>query len=168
MANNKTYIAFDGDHDMNYYRLLEAWKENKKIDFDFENAHDLMQCRDSSKEETIKRSLRERMKRSNKFILLIGEHTKHLYKFVKWEVEVAMELELPIICVNINKSKKEDDLAPKSWFKDYLRLYVPFELEPIKEAIRRNEGDELIKFRNRHKNGGAVIFSDNFYKRIEE
>ena len=32
---NKTYIAFDGDTDIEYYRTLQMWKENKNIDFDF-------------------------------------------------------------------------------------------------------------------------------------
>ena len=36
---NKTYVAFDGDEDMPYYRIMTAWKENDHIDFDFYNAH---------------------------------------------------------------------------------------------------------------------------------
>jgi hypothetical protein len=25
---NKTYVAFDGDSDIRYYRLMKAWKQN--------------------------------------------------------------------------------------------------------------------------------------------
>jgi len=28
---NKTYIAFDGDSDMSYYRTLQMWKSNDNI-----------------------------------------------------------------------------------------------------------------------------------------
>jgi hypothetical protein len=38
---NKVYIAFDGDNDMHYYNLLEAWNANPNFDFRFANAHDL-------------------------------------------------------------------------------------------------------------------------------
>jgi len=30
---NKTYVAFDGDTDMNGYRLMTAWKSNENIEF---------------------------------------------------------------------------------------------------------------------------------------
>mgnify|MGYP000606112784 CR=1 FL=1 len=42
------------------------------------------------------------MANSKVFVLLIGESTKNLTKFVKWEIELAIKKELPIICVNLN------------------------------------------------------------------
>ena len=30
---NKTFVCFDGDTDIHYYRLMRAWKENPKIPF---------------------------------------------------------------------------------------------------------------------------------------
>jgi hypothetical protein len=38
---NKTYVGFDADTDMHYYRLIQAWKANKNIDFNFYNVHDI-------------------------------------------------------------------------------------------------------------------------------
>lgn len=46
---NKIYIAFDGDNDIKYYHMLEAWNNNPNIDFRFYNAHDLHTYNDSSK-----------------------------------------------------------------------------------------------------------------------
>lgn len=62
---NKTYVAFASE-DIKFYRLMEAWKANENIDFNFFDAHDLFISRDTSKPETIKRNLRERMKMLNK------------------------------------------------------------------------------------------------------
>ena len=101
---NKTYIAFDGDEDIRYYRLMTAWAAHPGFDFDIYDAHDLNTARDSSQEESIKRQLRERFANSKAFVLLIGEKTKNLTKFVKWEIETAVRLELPIIAVNLNCS----------------------------------------------------------------
>src|SRR6266849_7170811 len=99
---NKTYICFDGDTDMTYYRMMTAWHANQKFSFKFQNAHDLNTARDSSQEESIKRQPRERFANSKELIVLIGEKTTLLWKFVQWEMEVALKLELPIIGVNLN------------------------------------------------------------------
>ena len=62
----------------------------------------------NSNEETIKNKLRERMNSSKNFIILVGENTKNLYKFVRWETEIALKQELPIIVVNLNGKKSID------------------------------------------------------------
>jgi hypothetical protein len=49
---------------------MEAWRENANIEFEFYDAHDLYISRDTSKPETIKRNLRERMKNAKQVVLL--------------------------------------------------------------------------------------------------
>lgn len=133
---NKAYVCFDGDNDISYYRLMKAWHENENFDFTFYDAHDLMQARDSSSDETIKRSLRERLKNSREFIALIGENTKNLFKFVRWEMEVALNLDIPIIGVNLNgKNGLDSDRCP-AIIRDELVVYVPYGTEPINYALR--------------------------------
>lgn len=131
---NKTYVCFDGDNDINYYWLMKAWSEHKKIDFDFYDAHDLNTARDSSQEESIKKQLRERFANSKLLVVLIGQKTKLLTKFVRWEMEVALRLDLPIVGVNLNGSRDQDSLCPPT-IKDRLSIYVPFNLAIIKYAM---------------------------------
>lgn len=131
---NKTYICFDGDTDMRYYRLMTAWAENENFSFSFYNAHDLNTARDSSQEESIKRQLRERFANSKLFVVLIGEKTKFLTKFVKWEMEVALRLDLPIIGVNLNGSRQRDELCPAT-IRDELAVYVPFGAKIVEHAM---------------------------------
>ena len=132
---NKTYIAFDGDTDMRYYRLMTAWCANERFDFEFHDAHDLNTARDSSQEESIKRQLRERFANSKAFIILIGDKTRLLTKFVKWEIESAIRLNLPIIAVNLNGARQVDGLCPSA-LKDALAIYVPFNEKIITYALR--------------------------------
>lgn len=131
---NKTYICFDGDNDMDYYLLMKAWSENGKIDFDLYNAHDLNTARDTSQEESIKKQLRERFANSKLLVVLIGEKTKYLTKFVKWEMEVALKLGLPIVGVNLNKARSRDELCPPT-IKNELAIFVPFGVKIIKYAM---------------------------------
>jgi len=142
---NKTYVAFDGDTDIHYYRLMKAWKQNDGFDFNFHDAHDLNSAYDWSKEESIKAQLAERMRNSKLFVLLVGEKTKNLRKFVPWEIEQAIKRELPIIVVNLNGSKGIDkNLCPPSLLS-ILSLHIPFGPAIIQYAMDNwpNLHDEL-------------------------
>ena len=84
---NKVYVCFDGDNDIHYYWLMKAWKQNDNVSFfNFYDAHDLNTARDSSLETSIKRQLKERLRNTKTFVVLIGESTRYLYKFVRWEM----------------------------------------------------------------------------------
>ena len=93
---NKTYLSFDGDSDIHYYRLMCAWKQSDRTPFQFYDAHDLNWARDTSSEESIKAQLQVRFQNSKTFVLLIGEKTRYLYKFVRWEIDQALSRNLPI------------------------------------------------------------------------
>lgn len=131
---NKTYVAFDGDNDIHYYRLMTAWKQNDNHSFNFYDAHGINNARDTSTEESIKRQLRERMNNSKVFVLLIGNNTRYLRKFVKWEIELALKKKLPIICVNLNKSRSKDSLCPAS-LEGELAVFIPFGSKIMQYAL---------------------------------
>lgn len=132
---NKTYVCFDGDTDMHYYRLMKAWKANDNIEFNFYDAHDLHQCRDSSKEETIKRSLYDRLKLAKVFLVLLGKHTQYLRKFVLWEMEKALYLKIPTIVVNLNKKRGYDSTRCPASLRDNLSLHISYEQSIMQYAI---------------------------------
>lgn len=160
---NKTYVCFDGDEDMRYYRLMTAWKANDNTDFNFHNAHDINSARDSSTEESIKRQLRERFANSKLFVVLVGEKTRFLTKFVKWEMEVALKLNLPIIGVNLNGSKMRTDLCPPT-IKDELAVYVPFGQKIIQHAMD-NWPDSDASYRKDGKSG-PYYYLDSVYTQL--
>jgi len=148
---NKTYVAFDGDNDMWAYRLMTAWKSNENIDFNFHNAHDLNSARDSSTEESIKSQLRERMANSKQFILLVGENTKYLRKFVPWEIELARKKDLPIIVVNLNGNREYDeDLCPSAVGAEVYTMHVSFNAKIVQYALD-NFPDAYTKNKNEKK-----------------
>ena len=133
---NKTYVAFDGDNDMWAYRIMQAWKENEHIDFNFYDAHDLNSARDTSSEESIKAQLRERMANAKQMVLLVGEKTKGLRKFVPWEIELARKKDIPIVVVNLNKKRGWDtDLCPSAIGSEVYTMHVAFYAKIIQCAL---------------------------------
>lgn len=160
---NKTYIAFDGDNDMRYYRLMTAWNAHDGFSLNFHNAHDLNTARDSSQEESIKRQLRERFANSKQLIVLIGANTRYLTKFVKWELEVALRLGLPIIGVNLNGSRKMDARCPPT-IRDELVVFTSFNHNIIEHAID-HWPDEFRNLRNAGTTGDCY-YTDAVYRSV--
>jgi MTH538 TIR-like domain (DUF1863) len=160
---NKTYICFDGDTDIHYYWLMTAWKDNDDHDFNFQNAHDLNTARDSSQEESIRRQLRERFANSKLLVVLIGEKTKLLTKFVKWEMEAALRLELPIIGVNLNGARCKDARCPPT-IDDALAIFVPFNQKIIAYAMDNwPASDEGYR---REGKSGSYHYKDHVYEQL--
>lgn len=160
---NKVYVAFDGDSDINYYDLMRAWNNNDNFDFEINDAHDINRANDSSKEESIKKQLRERFLNSKLFILLIGEHTKYLTKFVKWEIETAIKLKLPIIAINLNGARSSDHLMPAT-LNNELSIFIPFKEKIIKYAME-NWPDQDKQYREKGKFGN-YHYNETVYERL--
>ncbi|MCA9323862.1 TIR domain-containing protein [Candidatus Saccharibacteria bacterium] len=132
---NKTYVAFDGDTDMRAYGLMKAWKQNDYTDFNFHDAHNIKQARDTSTEETIKRSLRERMNNSKVFVLLVGQSTRYLYRYVRWEIELALSMNLPIIVVNLNQQRSHDNYLCPPILRDALAIHISYSPKIMQFAL---------------------------------
>ena len=161
---NKTYVAFDADNDIRYYRLMQAWKHNDNTSFNFYDAHDLNNLMSYSSEETIKAKLRERLQNTKVFVLLIGDNTKFLYKFVRWEIEQAIARKIPIIAVNLNgKRSKDSNLCP-SILDGELAVFVSFNQKIIEHAIS-NWSSSDTEYRSQGKSG-AYYYNDSVYERF--
>lgn len=132
---NKTYVCFDGDKDIQYYYLMKAWKASDHVNFDFYDAHDLNIARDSSQEASIKQQLALRLRSAKLMLVLIGESTKYLTKFVKWEMEQAIRLSIPIIAVNLNSLNRVDDLRCPPTIRNQLCLHIPFKQKAMEWSL---------------------------------
>lgn len=137
---NKTYVAFASE-DIHQYRLMEAWRENANIDFDFYDAHDLYVTRDTSNPETIKRNLRERMKNAKQVVLLGSSNCKKKCgngtSFLAHEVKVMIEFDLPVVVANLDGDRKIDkNFIPAPLLDaNYYTLSVSFQPKIIKYAL---------------------------------
>lgn len=133
---NKTYVIFDGDKDIWAYGRMKGWKALPTVDFDFYDAHDLgSELTDRASEETVKSRLRSRFSSAKQVVVLIGAHTRYLYRFVRWELDVALELDLPVIAVNLNgKRRIDNDRCPPVIRPEYV-VHVPFKRAIIKYAL---------------------------------
>lgn len=160
---NKTYVCFDADTDIGMYNLMKAWKENGATAFNFHNAHEINNIRGWSSEETIKRRLRERLANTKVMIVLIGQNTKNLYKYVRWEIDYALRNDIPIIGVNLNKSRKQDNLCPPI-LRDELAIYIPYGQKIMDWAL--NDWPSSHVQNKKEGKSGPFYYYDHVYENL--
>ncbi len=123
---NGIYIAFAAEgqsdptkSDIKYYNIMKGWKSMEGKDFTFVNSHEKVSAvSDKSKDETIKASLRERLKNSKSMLLLVGNKTKYDDDFVPYEINYANDkCGLPIIVCYVNYSSRISNNIPDSLIK---------------------------------------------------
>jgi hypothetical protein len=137
---NKTYVAFASE-DIGKYRMMEAWKANTYIDFDFFDAHDLYISNDTSKPETIKRNLRERLKNAKQVVLLGSKDGKRKggdgVSFLAHEIEVITEFNLPVVVANLDQDRTVDkNFIPAPLLNvDYYTMSVSYQPKIIMYAL---------------------------------
>lgn len=175
---NGTYAAFDGNNeidpcksDQKYFQLLKAWKANSEIEFTFSDSHSkTYQVKDSSSIETLKNRLRERMRNSKNFLVIISEDTNYDRGLLNFEIELAVEVyKLPIIVAYVGYNWIQNpSLLSSMWCKNLAKyintgeakcIHVPFKKEPIFDAI-----SQFSVVNNKYPATSLNYYSDDAYK----
>jgi hypothetical protein len=156
---HKTYVTFDAGTDITQYRLMTAWKANEGIDFDFFDAHDINNLWSGSGEATIKTKLRERLRNTKQMVVLVGENTKNLFKFVRWEMEVAIDMDIPIIAANLDQENSSTAKTPAILKNEACFMNVPFGPKSIKYAL-----DNFPAYYHKNKHNGSAALHYNWSK----
>ena len=160
---NKTYVIFDGDNDRWAYSYMRGWKSNENMDFNFHDAHDIGPLTDYASDETIKARLRQRFSNARQTIVLVGENTKNLRKWVPWEIEISKRLNLPMIVVNLNGKRQVDSLLCPAALQDCLAAHVSFKAKIIQHALDYFPA-EYVQIQA--SSAGPRYYDDEVYRRL--
>ncbi len=158
---NKVYVSMDADNDIHYYRLMQAWKQSDRTSFVFQDAHDLNTIFDKS-EESIRAGLQVRFRNTKVFVLLVGEHTRYLYKFVRWEIEQALKRRLPAIVVNLNGHRQQDADRCPPLIRDELAMHISFNAKIMQHALEHWPASHDAKVREG--TSGAFHYKESVYR----
>ena len=155
MGLPRTFVGFSST-DIRYYRLMQAWKANENIDFNFTDCqlHSEIQ---SENEQYIKRKCRERINMAGKYVLLIGQDTKSKHKYVRWEAEVAIEKNCTIIGVNLDGSRSMQRNICPPIIRDIGAIFVPFSPKIVAYAIENYQ---------MHDDNDNYHYKDQVYKSL--
>ncbi|MEH0575665.1 TIR domain-containing protein [Streptomyces sp. B21-108] len=135
---NKTYVAFASE-DIHCYRLMEAWRDNRHIEFDFFDAHDINTALDTSQPETIRRRLGERLSNTKQTVVLLSETTKlkaaRSTSFLYYEIEAIKRRNLPVVFVDLNGSRTIESAKIPTTLAQHYSINVSFQPGIIKYAL---------------------------------
>lgn len=136
---NKTYVAFASE-DIRDYWMMQAWRDNANIDFDFFDAHDINTARDSSEPATIRRRLGERLANTKQAIVLLSDITSakaaNSESFLYYEIETIARLGLPVVFVNLNQSRSiQTQKIPGKLQDPYYTISVSYQPKIIQHAL---------------------------------
>jgi hypothetical protein len=133
MGLPRTFVCFSST-DIHYYRLMQAWKANAKIDFNFTDCQLATQI-NSENETYIKNKCRERINMAGTFAVLIGEDTRTKHKYVRWEMEVAKEKKCRIIGINLDSERQVVDTRCPPSIRNIGAIFVPFSPKIVAYAL---------------------------------
>ena len=157
----KIYVSFDAD-DILYFNMLQAWLASDTQEI----VHHTLNSVDSPSQriaENISNSLKEKIRATSCFIVLVSEHTVSLGSQMKTEIEKAIELGKPIIVANLNGKRSIDkDLCPTILHLQ-LAVHLSFNAKIIQRAI-----DTWPTYYELHKDNssGAHFFKPEVYKNL--
>ena len=117
---------------------MQAWKANEHIDFDFTDCQ-LQTAINSENEIYIKSRCRERINMAGTFAVLIGQDTRSKHKYVRWEIEVALEKECRIIGINLDNSRKVVAATCPPIIQNIGAIFVPFSPKIVAYALENYE-----------------------------
>ena len=174
---NGTYVAFNGcgttdptEGDLKYYALLKAWNKSHRFDFSFSDSHEkTYSVVDTSKKETLKNRLLERLRNSKQFLLIITKNSSWNRGILNWEIEKAVDnYGIPIIVAytmceivkNTSPYKKywPSKLKEKIDAGEVKTIHIPFKQAIIIEAL------EQFDIKNKPKYT-ITVYNDSVYKK---
>ena len=154
MGLPRTFIGFSST-DIHYYRLMLAWKENERIDFNFTNCQ-LAQEINSENESYIKRKCRERIGMSGTFAVLIGQATRSKHKYVRWEMEVALEKGCRIIGINLDGSRTMNPVTCPPIINNIGAIFIPFSPKIVAYTLENYQMKDAKNW----------VYKDDVYKQL--
>lgn len=147
MGLPRAFVGFSST-DRHMYELMGVWRKNTKIDFNFADCQLNMPI-NSEDEAYIKRMCRERIDMSGTFALLIGKDTRSKHKYVRWEIQVAIEKGCKLIGINLNGGRYLDPELCPPVLQNAGAVFVPFSPAILQYALTHptnsSEGNYFFK-----------------------
>ena len=138
MATKHVCVSFDYENDKEYYYLLEAWNQNKNINFHITDCTPReIQTESVSK---VKQVLSRKIGEANYMIALIGKHSNDKHpdseeigyrNWQAYEIDKNYEKGNGLVVVKI----KSDNTAPDEAYGKGAKWVNTFKLEDIKKAL---------------------------------
>ncbi len=154
MEMSRTVVGF-GPTDLEGYWEMLTWKTTENIDFNFIDCG-LYDDPQNDNEQYVKEKVREVMKATDRYALLISEDTKFKCKYIRWEAQVAIEKGCTIIGINLDGIREIDEEICPAVLHNIGATFVAFSPQIVAYAI------EHFKMKDK----GNWNYDDDLYEEL--
>ena len=168
--NEKIYVAYDGKNDSVFFKQMIKWQQSNNQPFEFFDAFDLsleiekIKEIDRFKEENLKKMLQDRMSEAKVCLLIVSKTTKSYRKFIRWQIEYAINKDMPIIALNVNGIRSVDYDRCPTVLKKNLSLHITFQPEIVEYALDR--WPESHQKHREKKHLHTIRYSEKVYEKL--
>ena len=162
MDKRKVYISYNREKDSVNYHLLRASCDNE-ITFISDNSN-IEDTNNQSYFAQILSLISNKLTGIEAFIILVSENTRNLNNRMLFEVNRALEKDVPIIAVNTNGLRYIDEYNCPPAIKDKFVLHIANNPKVLTKAI-----EVWPNYYKEHKNdaiAGPSYFDDTIYKSL--
>ncbi len=146
----KVYVAYDAANDHVFFEEISTWVQSDGSSYDLINGADILKKIDKANDDVLKADLKVRMSMANVCLLVVGEKTKSYRKATRWQVENAINSNMPLIVINPNGIRTVDfDKVPAA-IKKALSLHIAYQ-SPILELALKNWPNSHQKYFEKEK-----------------
>ena len=133
-ARSEVHLCLDVEMDLHFANLIQKWRRSGIGNFDFKMPDDEWATGDWEREDAATGGILKNLSDAKALVLLIGEYTRRQTPRVDLQLRAALQLDVPIIAVNLNDLRRQDHLCPRLIAKE-LALYIAFNPRILSFAI---------------------------------
>lgn len=148
----KIYVAFDGNNDLEYYNKLKEFKDSEGNHFSLMDGYEFYPLMDKVSDDELKAQVVSKVNEADIVLVLMGPTTKSMRRYIRWQVEGAINLGKPIIVLNENNIRAVDFDKCPAMIKKALTLHISFN-ETILECALENWPRMHQAFASKEKKG---------------
>lgn len=132
--DGKIYVAFDALNDMKMYKELKGFKQSDGSSFNFYDGCQFAKELDQVNDDVLKAKIQKNMDDADIVLVLLSKTLKSMRRFSKWQIEYAINKQMPIITMNNSRIRGIDyDICPTA-LKNHLSLIIPFDEKALSLA----------------------------------
>ena len=142
----KIFVAYEGTTDLEFANEIKNWVDKEKNPYDLFDALDELKLIDKMDDDKLKMNMQNNMSSADLFVVVIGPKTKSFRKFVRWQVEYAVNSGKPVIAINLNGIRSVDFDRCPTFLKKNLSMHITAQNEIFEYALENWPQSHYQKF----------------------
>ncbi|MBQ7277033.1 MAG: TIR domain-containing protein [Bacilli bacterium] len=131
----KIYVIYDSFGNANAYKTLKEFKQSDGSAFDFYDGIKYLKSLDKVSDDELKAAIFENMDEADAVIVLLSKNVKSMRKFIKWQIEYAVNEKKVLMSMNCNRLRSLDYDVTPTILKNRLSLFLPYEEKALELAL---------------------------------